>query len=50
MTRHADFYYNREGGPGLLPQRKENPHWNDYSSQHQHNSLGAQEQTRTLYI
>lgn len=33
-----------EKGPGLLPQRKENPLWNDCSSQHQHSPLSAQEQ------
>lgn len=46
QTRRDDFYCNRERGPALLPQRKENPQWNEYSSQRQHNSLGALEQTR----
>lgn len=32
------FFFTVTGrrGPALLPQRKENPQWNEYSSQHQH--------------
>lgn len=39
QTRRDDSYCNRERGAAFLPQRKENPQWNEYSSQHQQNPL-----------
>lgn len=40
---YYDFNCNKKG-PGLLLRRGgKNPLWNEGSSQHQHNSLGAQD-------